>query len=447
LFGVGLALAVLMDATLIRLCLVPAVMKLAGQANWWLPRPLRRFHQRFKISELETRYPVEATRDFGPRREPRMQRLLNHAVWDEREAMGIVGEFGVEHLSSPDTVAVLDETGQEKKGQEKKGEYPAGLKRQYMDCAGRVTNAVNVVYCTYASPLGHAHVGSRLYLPKDWAGDPERRTRAGVGEDTAFRTKPQLAVDLLNDLDTAGVLPPWVASDEEYGRDTTLRSFCEDRAVGYVLGVPSSFTVALNFHRKVRAQQALKLVQATAWNQASCGPGSTGDRTYAWAWIATTSPRHSLLVRRNLTNPPDQAYFYCYVPEGRTVTLGTLIRVAGMRWSVEEHFQVGGDQFGLDHRQARLHTALPCTLPPPLTGSDDEAPDDPGLIPLTVTKVKRLQLTPTHPNPARTGPAPALGLVATSPPSPPPLVPPPDPTPARSRSGMIRSRSAAASPT
>ncbi|MGQ0776880.1 MAG: MMPL family transporter, partial [Pseudonocardiales bacterium] len=319
LFGVGLALALVMDATLIRMCLVPAVMKLAGQANWWLPLPLRRFHQSFKISELETKYTVEATRDFTSHREPQLQAGKYVDVCD----------FVVEHLSSPDAVAVLNETG-------------------------------HVVYCTYASPRGHAHLGYRRYLPKNCA-----------GEDVVFQTKPQLTVDLLNELDTSGVLPPWVASDEKYGRDTKLRSFCEDRAVGYVLGVPSSFTVTLNSHRKARANQALKLVQATAWNRVSCGPWSTGERTYAWAWIATTSPQHSLLVRRNLTDPTDRAYFYCYVPEGRTVTLGTLVRVAGMRWPVEEDFQVDveedlqvdkdfqveTDQSGLDHSPVRLQPA------------------------------------------------------------------------------------------
>jgi RND superfamily putative drug exporter len=50
-FGVGLALAVLMDATLIRMFLVPAFMKIAGRANWWAPTPLRRFHDRFGLSE------------------------------------------------------------------------------------------------------------------------------------------------------------------------------------------------------------------------------------------------------------------------------------------------------------------------------------------------------------------------------------------------------------
>ncbi len=51
LFTIGLALAVVMDATLVRMCLVPAFMKLAGEANWWLPRPLRRIYDRFGISD------------------------------------------------------------------------------------------------------------------------------------------------------------------------------------------------------------------------------------------------------------------------------------------------------------------------------------------------------------------------------------------------------------
>lgn len=50
-FGLGLALAVLMDATLIRMLLVPAFMKIAGRANWWAPAPLRKFHDRFGLSE------------------------------------------------------------------------------------------------------------------------------------------------------------------------------------------------------------------------------------------------------------------------------------------------------------------------------------------------------------------------------------------------------------
>jgi RND superfamily putative drug exporter len=51
LIGIGMMLAVLMDATLIRAMLVPAFMRLAGNANWWAPRPMRRFHDRFGFRE------------------------------------------------------------------------------------------------------------------------------------------------------------------------------------------------------------------------------------------------------------------------------------------------------------------------------------------------------------------------------------------------------------
>jgi len=98
----------------------------------------------------------------GDRSPDKMQRLLHHAVWDEHEAMGIVRDFVVENLLSPDAVAVLDETGQQKKGT-----HTAGVARQYVGCTGQVANAVNVVYCTYASSRGHAHVGARLHLPQE----------------------------------------------------------------------------------------------------------------------------------------------------------------------------------------------------------------------------------------------------------------------------------------
>ena len=402
----------------------------------------------------------------GDRSPDKMQRLLNHASWQAGAAMGIVRDFVVEHLAVPDgagphgvsAVAVLDETGQEKKG-----DHTAGVKRQYVGCAGQVANAINVVYCTYATPRGHAHVGARLYLPKEWAA-PARSSHPGpdpgpitvtpgpqtpapltpdpvcdpvtpdpvsdpvtpdpvcdpvtpdpvTDDEFTFKTKPALATDILTDLHEAGVLPPWVTGDEVYGQNPALRAFCENHGVGYVLGVPCSFRVQLNYRLKTRVDKALGFVPAKAWTKTTCGPGSKGDRLYAWAWVSTLSPRHFLLVRRNLNDPTDQAYFYCYVPESRPATLGVLVTVAGMRWPVEEDFQVGKDQFALDHSQVRRYHALvrhltlamtalaiaattaatmrakTSTLPPPPVTPDQDPPDDPGLIPLTVAEVRRL---------------------------------------------------------
>ena len=343
----------------------------------------------------------------------KMQRLLNQAVWDEQAAMGIVAQFVAEHLGGAEVdryaTVVLDESGQEKKGGR-----TAGVKRQYVGCAGRVSNAVNVVYATWATVRGHALAGARPYLPKEWACDPRLRAVAAIPQQVQFRTKPQLAIDILTDLHAAGLAPPWATGDQVYGRDPALRGWCEAHGVGYVFGVPCSFMITLPCGQRMRADQALTLVLPEAWNRASCGAGSKGDRTYDWAWLAVASDRHHLLIRRSLTDPAEVAFFYCYVPAGRPATLPALLTVAGRRWPVEEDFQVGKDQFGLDHSQVRHYKPLlrhlvltmialaACavtaaamrqatnTLPPPPTNPHDQPPDDPGLIPLTVAEIRRL---------------------------------------------------------
>jgi SRSO17 transposase len=345
----------------------------------------------------------------GDRSPDRMQRLLNHAAWDHNAAAAAVHDFVVEQLADEFAVAVFDESAQEKKGT-----CTAGVKRQYAGCVGKVTNAINIVYCTYATPRGHAIIGAVPYLPREWTDDEARRQRAGIDEAVTFKTKPQLARDLLADLHAAGVAPPWATGDEVYGRDGALRKFCEDNDTGYVFEVPCSFRVQLTSGRNIRADQAVRLLQPDAWNHRSAGPGSKGERRYAWAWLATTSPRHHLLIRRSITDPTELAYFFTWVPEGRPVILPTLVKVAGMRWPVEEDFQTGKGHFGLDHSQVRLYPALrrhivlvmaalaicavtasamrakTSTLPPEPASPDDRPPDDPGLIALTVAEIKRL---------------------------------------------------------
>jgi SRSO17 transposase len=287
-------------------------------------------------------------------------------------------------------------------------------------CAGRAENAINVVYCSYATAAGHALVGARLYLAREWAGDDTRRSAAGVPEDLEFATKPELGRRLLAGLRAEDRLPGWVTGDEVYGRDPRLRAWLESPEVdtGYVLGVAASTPIILTAGRPAaRADSALKTLIASDWVIDSCGAGSKGERRYAWAWIATASPRHHLLIRRSLIpnakGVREVAFYLCFVPEGRPVTLRTLIKIAGRRWPVEEDFQVGKDAFGLDHSQVRTYPALlrhlvltmaalavcaataaqtPTTssLAPPPTSPDDTPPANPGLIPLTVAEVKRL---------------------------------------------------------
>lgn len=366
------------------------------------------------ISDLPRKNAWTLAEHAGDTTPDRMQRLLNHAVWDHEQAMTIVRGFVAEHLADqPLVVAALDESGQEKTGQ-----HTAGAQRQYMGCAGRVANGVNTVYCSYATPAGHALVAARIYVPADQLADPARRAACGIGDDLVFRTKPQLAIDICRDMVTDHTMPPWAAGDEVYGRSGQLRTFLQDNGVGYVMRVGCAFYVDVSPGVRICADKAVaRFVTKAAWQICSV-TGSKGERRYAWAWIATTSPRHYLLIRKHLVTG-ELAFHCCWVPEDRPATLMTLVRVACLRWPVEEGFEFGKDHFGLDHSQVRLYTALlrhivltlaalaVCAVTAaqakahapaavlPIT-PDEQPPKDPGLITLTVAEVKRLFMLVTR---------------------------------------------------
>jgi SRSO17 transposase len=366
------------------------------------------------ISDLPRKNGWTLAEHAGDATPDRMQRLLNHAVWDQDAAQGVVRGFVAEQLRDQRlVVAALDESGQEKTGT-----ATAGVKRQYMGCAGRIANGVNTVYCSYATPGGHALVGARIWVPAEQLDDPERRVALGIDARIEFKTKPQLAIDILTDMVADTTMPPWAAGDEVYGRAGELRKFLQDNEIGYVLRVGCAFHVEVAPGVKARAEDLVaRFVQPDAWQVCSVA-GSKGERRYGWAWIATTSPGHFLLIRRHLITG-ELAFHYCHVPAGRPATMMTLVRVACLRWPVEEDFEFGKDHFGLDHSQVRLYTAYQrhivltmaalavCAVtaaqakthaPAPVlpTTPDEQPPPDPGLIALTVAEIKRLFTLATH---------------------------------------------------
>jgi hypothetical protein len=224
---------------------------------------------------------------------------------------------------------------------------------------------------------------------------------------------------------------------EVYGRSGKLREACQKGKKGYVVAVPANFTVTLPSGRKTAVAAAARLIPATAWETRSCGRGCKGHRDYAWAWAATASPRHWVLLRRSRTDPSDLAFFYCHAPEGRPVTLPGLVTVAGKRWPVEECHQQGKGQTGLDQHQVRTwhsfcrHTVLsmcaqallaiaaarpaPSAVESPAPGGNrqpaawrdtgklpaaagDRPPgDDPGLVKVSVPEARRLLRLATTP--------------------------------------------------
>jgi hypothetical protein len=137
-----------------------------------------------------------------------------------------------------------------------------------------------------------ALIDRELYLPESWTSDLDRCREAGIGDDVEFATRPELARTMIARAIEAGVLFSWVAADEAYGQNTSLRGWLEEHDVSYVLAVPKSFTAPTAAGPR-RADALAGLVPAAGWRQISCGDGAKGPRFYDWALIATASPRAS----------------------------------------------------------------------------------------------------------------------------------------------------------
>ena len=156
-----------------------------------------------------------------------MQHLLNRAVWDADGVRDDLREHVVGALGDTNAVLVMDETGDLKKGL-----ATVGVQRQYTGTAGRIENAQVAVYLTYAGARGHAMIDRELYPPRCWTEDPDRCAAAGVPAEIEFATKPALATGMLTRALAAGFPARWVAADEVYGADPTLRAELEYQQVG-----------------------------------------------------------------------------------------------------------------------------------------------------------------------------------------------------------------------
>ncbi|PAX82038.1 hypothetical protein C0Q98_19940 [Streptomyces albidoflavus] len=202
-----------------------------------------------------------------------------------------------------------------------------------------------------------APVDRRLYLPEQtWCQDAERRSGSGIPEAVDFAIKPRLAGRMIVAALAAGVPARWVTGDEVYGQDPQLRSTLEELGVGYVLAVACSSRVSVNKDRTtMRADHVASRLPAQVWQRHSAGVGAKGPRYYDWARVETGADQHGgLLIRRN-PDTGELAFYLCWSP--RTVPLSALVRVAGIRWCIEECFQAAKGQVGLDHYQVRHWTS------------------------------------------------------------------------------------------
>src|SRR6266568_1636791 len=354
-----------------------------------------------------------------------MQRLLSGAAWAEDGERDEVRAFALEHLGTTQAIISIDETSFPKRG-----DHSAGVKKQYCGTTGRLQNCQVGVFLSYITPRGHTLIDRELYLPQDWTADPARCRQAGIPDTLPFRSKPDLAIQMLSRLHHALVPLGWVVADSVYGGHLELRTWLEAHQYAYVGAVACDEPVVLatpdGAVRRVEVRDVPALVlTASSWQRLAMSEGTKGPRLFDWACVPVLHRGqddgwHSLLIRRTIDAAPELAYYLVFAPPA-TSLLAKITALAG-RWRIEEDFEQGKD-LGLDQYEVRSWTgwyrhitlvmlayallvSLAVQQPRSVVpGADVEPPPEAGavpqdLLPLSVPEVRHLLAALLFPPPS-----------------------------------------------
>ena len=281
-----------------------------------------------------------------------IQQFLYRGRFNADELRDDLREYVGEKLGEEEGVLVVDETGFLKQGKKS-----CGVKRQYSGTAGRIENCQIGVFLTYAGTKGHAPIDRRLYIPEDWIQDAERCKEAGVPETVIFQTKPQMALEMIQEATAAGIPYTWVTGDCVYGDYRSIRLWLEENEKCYVMNV-SAKEYIWEGYKQVQIGSILKSLPTAGWFEASCGDGSKGARIYEWLTLEINQPvregfRRCLLVRRSKTDPDEIRAYICYAPADTPNQ--KFVETAGTRWTVETCFKESKSEAGLDQYEVRSY--------------------------------------------------------------------------------------------
>jgi len=285
--------------------------------------------------------------------EQRLQGLLTTIDWDEDDLNRQRVQDMLRLPSEGDGALIFDDTGFAKQGQ-----CSVGVARQYSGTLGKTGNCQVTVNCHYAERTIAWPVATRLYLPKGWADDADRRTKAKVPEDVAFRTKPQIALELLDRAQAWGVRWACVVADADYGDNPNFLAGLEKRRQRYVVAVRADFAVTLSRRGgEARRADVLARVQAArSWRSVTWREGSQGwmrGRFVAlrgWRVTASGRRRAGWLIGEDASDGKRRYYWSNFGPG---VALERLVEYAHRRHWVERYHEEAKGLLGWDQYQGR----------------------------------------------------------------------------------------------
>src|SRR3954451_5351402 len=317
-----------------------------------------------------------------------LHHFVAQATWDDGAVLAAVRDMALPAMAIPAMEAqapirawIIDDTGMPKKGR-----HSVGVSRQYCGQVGKQDNCQVAVSLSVATNQASLPVAFRLYLPEAWASDPARRAKAGVPEEIAFQTKPQIALAQIRAALAADVPRGVVVMDAGYGADGELRVGITELGLAYVAGVQSSVSVwppgttplppkpwsgrgrppklirRDADHKPVSASNLAKGLPAQAWQSVTWREGTKTSLTSRFAtvrvrpahrdyWCAQPWPEEWLLVEWPEGEKEPTKYWFSTLPE--TIAVSELVDTAKLRWRIERDYQELKQELGLGHYEGR----------------------------------------------------------------------------------------------
>jgi SRSO17 transposase len=239
--------------------------------------------------------------------------------------------------------------------------------RQWCGRLGKIENCQIGVFLGYVSAKGQALVDRQLYLPRDWADDPERREKTHVPDSVCFQESWRIGLGLI-DRSGADVPFAWIAGDDEFGRCAAFRAALRYRRRQYVLDVPCN-TQMRDLGEILgggRSRPPWRRVDAWAqaqpqsrWRKIHLGAGSKGPKV-VWAleaWVQTKDEdgcvggRERLVVIRTVDR--ESRCWYTLSNATAETPLARVVEAHSHRHGAEELFGAGKGEVGLDHYEVR----------------------------------------------------------------------------------------------
>lgn len=289
----------------------------------------------------------------------RLLHFLANTDWDNEAVRRVAAGYALCAMTeqAPVEASIVDDTGLLKQGK-----HSVGVQRQYTGSAGKVTNCQLCVSLTVATPVAQLPVDMQLDLPESWINDPLRRKEAKIPDELPFRTKPQIAQEMLQSAEAAGIPLGVVLADAAYGTCADFRATIRALPRHYMVGVNSSLLVQIVDPKK-GLRPALSLatlcdrLKSKQFRLYRFRDGSKGVMQGLFVILRVHVPEDKvddtlwLLIEK--TGEMQQPYKYLLSSLPPHTPRLRLVYLAKARWRTEQMYMECKEELGLDHYEGR----------------------------------------------------------------------------------------------